>query len=73
MMKKTPVFDYRQCINCGMCVQACPVSVLAMTRTGRQGKYRNVFPEIVRDACLGCGSCERACVMKCITMETHES
>lgn len=69
MMKKAPVFDYKQCINCGMCVQACPVSALAMTHFGRQGKYKNVFPESVSDGCIGCGMCARACVMGCIRME----
>ena len=52
-----------------MCVQACPVSALSMTRLGKQGKYKNIFPELSADGCIGCGSCARACVMGCINME----
>ena len=71
MIKKTPIFTYDRCVNCGMCVQACPVSALAMTLFGRQGKYKNVFPEKVSDSCGGCGMCAKACVMGCISMEAE--
>ena len=69
MKKQTPVFDYLNCVSCGMCAQACPVSVLGMRKEGKSGKYRNVFPELVREGCIGCGSCARACPMEVIRME----
>ncbi|MBQ3482399.1 MAG: 4Fe-4S dicluster domain-containing protein [Oscillospiraceae bacterium] len=69
MTKKTPVFDYLNCVSCGICAQACPVSALGMKREGKSGKYRNVFPELVNDKCIGCGSCARACPMEVIRME----
>ena len=69
MTKKRPVFDYRLCDSCGICAQACPVSVLGMEREGKSGKYRNVFPELVREGCLGCGQCARSCPMEVIRME----
>ena len=69
MTRKRPVFDYLLCVSCGICAQACPVSVLGMRRAGKSGKYRNVFPELVREGCLGCGQCARACPMEIIHME----
>ena len=72
MSVKLPVFDYPNCVSCGICAQACPVSVLGMKREGRSGKYRNVFPELVRAGCIGCGSCARSCPMDVIRMEEEE-
>lgn len=70
MERKIPSFDYSDCLNCGMCAQACPVSCLSMTREGRQGKYRNVFPEMTGGGCIGCGMCAQACPMGCVIMKT---
>ncbi len=71
-MKKQPVFDYANCVSCGICAQACPFSALGMQKEGRSGKYRNVFPELVRETCTGCGTCARACPMEVIVMEDLE-
>ena len=68
-MKKIPDFDYLNCVSCGICAQACPVSALGMRKEGKSGKYRNVFPELVNEKCIGCGSCERACPMDVIVMK----
>ena len=71
MTKKHPVFDYLPCVSCGICAQACPVSALGMSREGKSGKYRNVFPKLVTDGCIGCGQCARACPMDAISMEEN--
>lgn len=71
MVRKTPQFDYTDCLSCGMCVQECPVSCLAMTKPGKRGKYPNVFPQRVKEDCLGCGRCAQICPMGVITM--HEN
>ena len=68
-MKKRPVFDYVNCVSCGICAQACPVSALSMCREGKSGKYRNLFPELTGDSCIGCGQCANACPMGVIRME----
>ena len=72
MTKKQPVFDYLFCVSCGICAQACPVSVLGMCRKGKSGKYRNIFPELVLEGCIGCGQCARSCPMGIIRMEETE-
>lgn len=69
MIKKRPVFDMSGCINCGICVQACPISCLRLSHPGKQGKYKNVFPELVSDKCVGCGMCANACPMDCVEMK----
>ena len=52
-MKKRPKFDYLYCVSCGICAQACPLSVLSMAKEGKAGKYRNLFPEPVKESCIG--------------------
>ena len=69
MNVKRPVFDYLSCVSCGICAQACPLSVLGMRKEGKSGKYRNMFPELVKEGCIGCGQCARSCPMGIITME----
>ena len=75
-VKKVPSFNYKDCINCGICVQECPVSAIDKTREGKNLKYRNVFPELVNyNGCIGCGLCVSSCPMDCISMAAyyHES
>jgi formate hydrogenlyase subunit 6/NADH:ubiquinone oxidoreductase subunit I len=40
-----------------------------MRKEGLSGKYRNVFPELVKPGCVGCGVCAGACPMGVIAME----
>ena len=73
MSRKQPAFDYLNCVSCGICAQACPVSALAMAKEGKSGKYRNVFPELDAARCIGCGQCARSCPMEVIAMEEIEA
>ena len=66
--KKTPEFHYENCVSCSICVQACPVGALDLTKKGKSGRYRNLFPELVNDSCIGCGLCAKSCPMECIMM-----
>lgn len=72
MKGKHPVFDYADCVSCGICAQTCPLSCIGMTRAGKQGKYRNAFPELTDTACIGCGLCAKACPMDVIEMRASE-
>ena len=73
MSRKQPVFDYLNCVSCGICAQSCPVSALAMAKEGKSGKYRNVFPELDAARCIGCGQCAKSCPMEVIRMEETEA
>lgn len=68
MARKHPVFTYDNCVSCGICAQACPVSCLAMTNIRKQGKYKKPCPEMAEDTCIGCGICAKACPMDVISM-----
>lgn len=72
MSKQHPAFDVTDCVSCGICAQACPVSAISMTCAGRQGKYRNVFPAVNETVCIGCGLCAKACPMDVIAMHAAE-
>ena len=69
MNRKQPFFDYSACISCSICVQACPFSCLSLSLEGIQGKYKNLFPQMVKDNCAGCGICAGSCPMDCIEMK----
>lgn len=68
MARKHPIFSFENCVRCGICVQACPVSCLAMTNIRKQGKYKKPCPETAEDTCIGCGICAKACPMDVISM-----
>ena len=67
--KKIPSFHYKNCVSCSICVQACPVGALDLTRPGKSGRYRNLFPELVNERCIGCALCVKNCPMDCINMQ----
>ncbi len=73
MAKKHPAFHYASCVSCGICVQACPVSCLAMTLVRKQGKYKKPCPEQAEPGCTGCGLCEKSCPMDAISMVENEA
>lgn len=66
--KKTPEFRYENCVSCSICVQACPAGALDLTKKGKSGRYRNLFPELTKDKCISCGLCAKSCPMDCILM-----
>ena len=68
MAKQHPVFEYKDCVSCGVCAQACPLSCIDMQRVQKQGKYKKPCPELTDPACTGCGLCQRACPMDAISM-----
>ena len=70
--KKSVEFDLKNCLSCSICVQACPVSALSLTKAGKSGKYANLFPELSADVCIGCGVCVKSCPMDCITLRTAD-
>ena len=70
--KKTIRIDLTNCLSCSICVQACPVSALSLTKPGKSGKYANLFPELDGEKCIGCGICAKNCPMDCLTVTADE-
>lgn len=66
--KKLPIFDYSMCIACGICVTACPISVLELDKIDVDC-YKTAFPSLVSDKCLGCGICVKSCPMDAISFD----
>lgn len=68
MNKLKPVFRFEMCISCGICVQDCPVSCIALAQEGID-KLNNLYPMLVEDTCISCAICAKNCPMDCIEMK----
>lgn len=68
MAKKNPAFLFAHCVNCSICVQACPVSCIELSVNGID-KLNNLYPKADNEKCTGCSLCEKACPMGAIVME----
>lgn len=64
-----PLFDYARCVDCRICIDACPAACLAVFCTQDAAERRSrpllAFP---RD-CIGCRFCARECPAEAITMK----
>ena len=62
-------FDEALCKGCGLCVEACPKKILALSEV--RINTRGYHPAAVtdEDACVGCASCALMCPDVCITVE----
>lgn len=61
------VVDTKRCKGCGLCVEACPKHVIAMTKKVNASGYP--YCEAVEpEGCIGCSSCGIVCPDGCITV-----
>lgn len=69
MSNGNPVFDYNQCMACGICVQACPFGCLKCSKTDIDS-YKKAYPQLESDKqCKGCKICENACPVDAIKVK----
>jgi ferredoxin len=72
--------DGYNCINCGVCMDVCPVQALDMTRPDRPGveaggrggspfAWMMEYPVQVGE-CIGCSICIRECPVEVMTLDT---
>ncbi len=71
--------DRGNCINCGVCMDVCPVAALDMTRPqrggvetqgfGRPKPWMMEYPVQVAE-CVGCGICVGECPVKVVHLDT---
>lgn len=58
-----PDINYDTCVNCGKCVDKCPIYAITKTKVDDKIKV-----EVNKDICLGCGVCVRNCPKKSIKL-----
>lgn len=66
-IKGRVVVDTERCKGCGVCVAACPCSVLALS-SAVNGKGYPYAEMANADACTGCASCGIICPDSCIVV-----
>ena len=66
-IKGTIVVDTERCKGCDLCVVACPVDVIKLTKEVNVKGYNFAQP-ILEDTCIGCGACAVVCPDGCISV-----
>ncbi|MFI3305430.1 MAG: 4Fe-4S dicluster domain-containing protein [Rikenellaceae bacterium] len=64
-IKGTIVVDTQRCKGCGVCVTACPLSVLEMSTEVNDKGYTYAVMATAEN-CTGCASCGIICPDSCI-------
>ncbi len=66
-IKGAIVVDTERCKGCDLCVVACPVDVIRLTKEVNVKGYNFAQP-ILEDTCIGCGACAIVCPDGCISV-----
>ena len=66
-IKGAIVVDTERCKGCNLCVVACPLHVIALTKEVNVKGY-NYAHQILEDTCNGCASCAQVCPDGCISV-----
>jgi len=62
-----PRIDIKECMSCGICIDACPVGCLGLVAVSGDGR-QEAAGLINEKICIGCGFCRRECPVDAITM-----
>ena len=62
-------FNKELCKGCGLCVQACPKNVLAVSDKNSNGKGYYVVEAVNEKDCFACAFCATMCPDCVITVE----
>lgn len=65
-IKGAIVVDTERCKGCNLCVVACPVNVIALTKEVNVKGYNYTYQ--TGEECIGCGSCAIVCPDGCISV-----
>lgn len=67
-----PVVDSDNCVNCGRCVNACPINAIETIEIENGlGGVKNTV-NVNEDICLGCGVCVRSCYKRSLHLERRQ-
>lgn len=61
-----PVFDFNNCIGCGLCSRECPAKAIEMVTVGDKKA-----PQLNLASCIFCYRCAEVCPKKCIHNSTY--
>ena len=62
-------FNEERCKGCGLCVTACPKSIVALEKEKINAKGYHPAGVIEQEKCIGCASCALMCPDTVITVE----
>ena len=62
-------FNEERCKGCGLCVNACPKGLLALSQSRLNQKGHTPVELVKPDECVGCASCALMCPDCVITVE----
>ncbi len=70
-----PVWNYALCVECNICVQACPNSVIAHAGANSTVKGAQPNQPVLANAktCIGCSFCARDCPTEAIVMQVQRT
>ena len=63
------IFQEELCKGCGLCVNACPKGLLALSKTRQKQKGHAPVELTDESKCVGCALCARRCPECVITVE----
>lgn len=66
-VKGAIVVDEAKCKGCGVCLPACPTSVIALAKEVNGKGYNYAYMELP-DECIGCANCAIVCPDGVITV-----
>ncbi len=66
-IKGAVVVNTERCKGCNLCVVACPLKVLSLSKEVNIKGY-NYAVQVVDDVCTGCCSCGTVCPDGCISV-----
>lgn len=69
MAKGKVTFDTKYCKGCGLCVEVCPVKIIALDTSTLNAKGYNPAQVLEPEKCIGCASCAIMCPDSVITVE----
>ncbi len=72
-IKGVIVVDTQRCKGCGICVTACPLNLIEMSKEVNAKGYTYAMLADADQKCIGCASCGIICPDSCIKVYREKS
>ena len=67
-MRGAIVVDTERCKGCNLCVVACPLNIIRLTKKTVNKRGYAFAEQVVEGMCTGCTCCAQVCPDGCITV-----